>query len=274
MKKVIIIFIIIVLFVGGYYLVREYQNLKASYHCDPRLFNASLNFKIDYWKQTVLLKRQVPASPLSDCFDNSKEVTLQQVNNLSYVFYIGQVDYPNAPAVSDDIKNQITKIAYNAKFPKTLLKTIPIVIVNSLAVKSGQYLIDPTTHRMVDVAIFGPDFLNIAGKYATYDNGLSVIYINKIVLDRGILTENLTHELGHAIGDTLTDQDWEKYYQLRNIPKNTPEIGKVQNSSPVEDFAEVYRSVFTASKVGTIYGAVNSQTKNFIIGIVNKLNQK
>jgi hypothetical protein len=64
----------------------------------------------------------------------------------------------------------------------------------------------------------------------------------------------LTHELGHAIGATLTDQDWTKFYQLRHIPSATPRQGTNWNLSPAEDFAEVYKNIFTGNAVQTYYG--------------------
>lgn len=272
MKKIILALVVICLLFGGYHLVKEYKRLESLY-CGPSTLMTTINQThnplVTFWSLLVLKHY-----PENMCFiGDSKGIALQQVNNLGYTFYVGQIDYQNVPAISDDIKNQITKIIVNTKFPKNILKTIPIVFVNSLAIKPGQYIADPNNvKRLVDTNVFGPDFLNEGGKYATYDNGMSVIYLNKIILDKGLLVENLTHELGHAIGSRLSEQDLKKYYQLRNIPKNTPEFGTSWNTSPAEDFAEVYRSIFTGSSVRTIYGNVNSQTKDFVINIPTKLN--
>lgn len=273
MKRKITVLLVVILLVGGGYLTWKYQNLKATYICRPEYFNANINVRIDNWFKGLILRKNIPLSPIYDCFsDKSKKIELQQVNNLGYTFYIGQIDYPNTPIISDDIKNQITKMLDKTKFPKSLLKKNPIVIVNSLAIESGQYIKDPSSNLLADASIFGPDFLSEGGKYAIYDNGMTVIYINKIVITKGLLTENLVHEFGHAIATTLTDEEWATYYQLRGIPAKTEQYGKVWNESPQEDFAEVYRSIFTGSSVGTIYGPVGPQTKEFLNKMVDYLN--
>ena len=64
----------------------------------------------------------------------------------------------------------------------------------------------------------------------------------------------LAHELGHAIGSTLSDSQWKTFYQLRNIPSGAPRAGMNWNLSPEEDFAEVYKNVFTGGDVSTFYG--------------------
>ena len=64
----------------------------------------------------------------------------------------------------------------------------------------------------------------------------------------------LAHELGHAIGSKLTDSQWKTFYQLRNIPAGAPRAGTNWNLSPEEDFAEVYKNVFTGTDVQTFYG--------------------
>lgn len=56
----------------------------------------------------------------------------------------------------------------------------------------------------------------------------------------------LTHELGHAIGENLTAEDWQKLKTLRGnpvpVPAGTP--NKDWKDSQFEDFAEVYKVIF------------------------------
>lgn len=184
--------------------------------------------------------------------DKTKEINLQQVNNLGYTFYIGQIDSPDAVFIDDTLKEEMTRIAYNARFPKNILEETPIVFVNSLALKSGQYIATPWGN--MNVMDFGAGFLYEGGVYATYESGRAIIYLNKEILAKGSLKNVLTHELGHAIGNTLTDADWIKYYQLRGIASGTQRYGSNWNLSPAEDFAEVYKNITTGLDVTTYLG--------------------
>ena len=180
------------------------------------------------------------------------EVALQEVNNLGYKFYVGEIESAGATNITDDLKNQITKIAYTAQFPTSLLKNVPIIILNNLALTGDQYISVPAGN--LKVPDLKPDFLSEGGIYVTFNSGAAVIFINKPIVAQGQLTEVLTHELGHAVGSKLTDQDWAKFYQLRGIPTGTVRHGTNWNLSPEEDFAEVYKNVFTGIPVRTYYG--------------------
>lgn len=214
----------------------------------------------DYVLSPIFKKQNPTTKPITK-IDKSKEVPLKVVNNLGYTFYLGEIDNNNS-VINDSFKTEITKIVYDAKFPKKLLENLPIVVVNSLALKSGQYI--STRNDTYEVFNFGPEFLYEGGFYADYDNKKGIIYINKEALGKMSLADILTHELGHAIGYTLTDADWKTYYELRSIP--TKNIGsQLWNLSPKEDFAEVYKNVFTGLPIRTSYDkTVSLKTKEFI----------
>ena len=98
-------------------------------------------------------------------------------------------------------------------FPKSILEKVPIIFVNNLVLKPGQYV--AFAGQRFNVMDFGAGFLYECGIYATYESGKAIIYLNKEGLIKTPLNDILTHELGHAIGDTLTDGDWVKYYGTR-----------------------------------------------------------
>ncbi len=209
---------------------------------------------------------------------SSNQIPLEQVNNLGYTFYLGQIDYPNTNDLTDDLKNQITQIVYNAKFPESMLKNIPIIIVNSLAYSDNQYIIEPSNGLSAKLPPLNTMWLSEGASYSRYRSGQSLIYINKIVLNNNFAGD-LTHELGHAVAGTLTAQEWKEYYALRGIPANMPLEDDDGNdptesyaSSPSEDFADVYENVITRTPINTDYGAVDSQTRDFLNQIVNRLN--
>jgi RNA polymerase subunit RPABC4/transcription elongation factor Spt4 len=183
---------------------------------------------------------------------NGTQVPLQEVKNLGYDFYVGEIESSGTTNITDDLKNQITKIAYTAQFPISLLKSVPIIILNNLALTGNQYVSVPIGN--LKIPDLKPDFLSEGGIYGTFTGGGAIIFINKPIIAQGQLTEVLTHELGHAVGSKLTDQDWTKFYQLRGIPAGTARHGTNWNLSPEEDFAEVYKNVFTGIAVRTYYG--------------------
>jgi hypothetical protein len=184
--------------------------------------------------------------------DTGTEVHLQEVKNLGYTFYLAEIDSVGATSITDDLKNQITSIIYTAKFPANLLKETPIIILNSLALTGDQYI--SVSNGNLNIPDLKPDFLSEGGLYLSYPNGSSVIVINKSALLKGDFKEVLTHELGHAVGSKLTDQDWAQFYKLRNIPTNQTRRGTTWKTSPTEDFAEVYKNIFTSYDIKTFYG--------------------
>lgn len=191
--------------------------------------------------------------------NKTQKVSLRKIDNVGYSFYIGQIDYPDTPPINDDLKNSITQVIYKAKFPKSLLINMGIVIINTLAVSSVQYINTP--YGEIDLPEFNPDFMTGGGIYSQNFNQMSLIFINKAKLDS--LSNILTHELGHHIGSQVTADEWKKYYQLRKIAADTPLNNQIWNLSPKEDFAEVYKYIFTNQPIQTYYGLL-SPKNNFI----------
>lgn len=180
------------------------------------------------------------------------EIPLQEVKNLGYTFLIGQIDSAGTNNLTDDFKNQVTKIIHTAHFPQSILNNLPIIVLNNLALTGDQYV--KTSAGILKIPELKADWLSEGGMYATFTNGSPVIFLNKPIIAQGQLVEVLTHELGHAIGNKLTDQDWQDYYSLRGITEGTPRRGTNWNLSPVEDFAEVYKNTFTGIEIRTFHG--------------------
>jgi hypothetical protein len=243
-----------ILFFGFYYLTRANSSYSGtgtfigtlSQDLNRGDFKAFFSDIFSNQKHSAILSS--PNRPTN----SGTQIALQEVKNLGYDFYVGEIESPGTTNITDDLKNQITKIAYTAQFPTSLLKTVPIIILNNLALTGDQYISVPAGN--LKVPDLKPDFLSEGGIYVTFNGGASVIFINKPIIAQGQLTEVLTHELGHAVGSKLTDQDWVKFYQLRSIPAGTDRHGTNWNLSPEEDFAEVYKNVFTSIAVRTYYG--------------------
>ncbi len=210
------------------------------------------------------ISKNPQTAPASVKTNSGIQVALQEVKNLGYDFYIGEIETSGTTNINDDLKNQITKIAYTAQFPTSPLKTVPIIILNNLALTGDQYISVPSGN--LKVPDLKPDFLSEGGIYVTFNGGASVIFINKPIIAQGQLNEVLTHELGHAVGSKLTDQDWVKFYQLRDIPSGTVRHGTNWNLSPEEDFAEVYKNVFTGIAVRTFYGQLTPSIGDIDMG--------
>lgn len=202
-------------------------------------------------------------------------IELQQVDNVGYNFYIGQIDYAKSPPLGDEVKNAITQVIYKSQFPKRLLKDVAIIVVNSLAITPDKKIKTPS--GLISIPTFPAVFLSGGGLYSQNYGSMSIIYINSKMICSEIdkafvqalggktdkdtcyvstefLSKTLTHELAHHIGSKLTNKEWNKFYQLRNIPANTPKRGQKWETSPTEDFAEVYTNTFTGNEVRTYYG--------------------
>ncbi len=201
--------------------------------------------------------------------DDPNEVKLQQVKNLGYTFLLGEIESQSVTNINDDLKNQITKIAYNAHFPASRLQNIPIIILNNLALTGSQYIVVNGVN--LKVPTLTPEFLSIGGMYTTFSTGQAIIFINKPIIAQGLLTRVLTHEFGHAVGSTLSDQEWATFYKLRKIPANTPLRATNWDMPPQEDFAEVYKNTFTNLAVRTSFGIFVTQNGSLDLGPCSRI---
>jgi hypothetical protein len=215
-----------------------------------------------------------PSAIGSGTTNNGTAIPLEQVHNVGYTFYLGQIDRPGTPPLSDDTKNTITKVLAQIGFPKSLLSSVGIVVANSLAVTPDMYVSAPVTGLHLKVSDPAPEFLFGGGEYdsyadpATNQRTFSVVMLDKTLFEPSTLhklQETLTHELGHDIGSMLSDADWTTYYSLQGIPPGTPRGiplgaprigGEAWVKSPEEDFAEVYKNVVSGLDIRTIYGTV------------------
>lgn len=207
--------------------------------------------------------------------DDVQKVPIEKITNVGYTFYLGKIDHPGNTQISDEVKTQVTKIITNAYFPQYLLNNLSIIFVNTLAANPTMYV--ETPKGWIKLEGFNKEFLNEGGNFTSYyNNEAQIIFINQSNV--GIadsLEEILTHELGHDIGSQLTDDQWRQYYQLRDIPKDTPRIGNNWYTSVSEDFAEVYKYLFTGKNVRTAYGFLKATNYNFeLAGTCGKIHDQ
>jgi hypothetical protein len=107
----------------------------------------------------------VPATQLQA--NPGTEVPLQEVRNLGYDFYLGQIEEPGVNDVNDDVKNQITQVVYETHFPESLLKNTPIIILNNLALTGDQYIL--VGRARLQAPELKADFLSEGGVRALRD---------------------------------------------------------------------------------------------------------
>ena len=213
---------------------------------------------------------------------------VEEVNLYGYTFYTGKVDDTGSVAVGSQKKIIAADLLRFLGYPKSLTKYLAIVDGNVLTMWDQnayihlpwlrvQSISSPRAEgeKILGVYLFGggfPDDEYIKGFPDSKNNGGVIILKNAF----GDLP-NLTHELGHQIGQHMTDQEWAKYYKLRGIPSDTKRDLSDWNLSPTEDFAEVYKSTNaqgTSSDwlVRTRGGKqADSVTKQFVRDVVLRL---
>lgn len=210
-----------------------------------------------YESQKVMYPGDKPITKVTKTLpDSAVLIPAEKINNVGYTFYLGAIDYTSSSPINDDLKTQVTNIINTARFPQSLLNNLSIILVNSLAASPLMYV--ETPNGWIKVNNFSPDFLSEGGFYAQYYSDAAIIFLNKQnVNDPTNLKRVLTHELGHGIELQMNDDAWSEYYKLRGIPTKTPRNGSSWTSSPMEDFAEVYKNIFTGLPIATSYGLLS-----------------
>lgn len=261
MKKYVLIIFIIIIWVGIYKIYVNEKNYQGS-----GTFVGNLNQTLNNGEY----KKAIKEIFVPDKTNWRNYVKLHEVKSLGYNFFIGEIESPGVTNINDDLKNEIIKIAHNSDFPASLLRNTPVVILNNLALIDNQYVgIDGVNLKVPELTA---EFLSEGAIYVKFTDKYSVIFINKTSLSKGDLRGVLTHEFGHVIGSKLSVHDWVDFYKFRNIPSLTATHTPQWESSSDEDFAEVYKNIFTGVSIQTKFGRVKNSTeiKAFLIVILNK----
>jgi len=231
----------------------------------------NINFKSNYLTIDDTSKKdktifQINQPPLS------KAIKLEEVNNFGYRFYLGEIDRKESTMINDGLKNDITKIIHESKFPKSLLEKTAIYFINSLYIKEDTYLSLPyPKNSIIKMPNLNPEFLYTLGSVSSVYSGGYLILINKDYLKKNdptnkllneIISESvknnfkntLIHEFGHIIGFNINLGDWEEYYKLRNIPKETPRRKSVWQLSPEEDLPKFIKIFLLVQRLELIMG--------------------
>jgi hypothetical protein len=177
--------------------------------------------------------------------DGSKIYPVQYNNLWGHEFYTSKIDQSGSIDIGSEPKQSIAKLLNSLGFPPTLTKNLIFVHIDPTITK--------TTDRLKIPWAGGNVYISLQPQGGTYQNvyGGSVIALNNLA---GYNPAVLVHELGHLIGSQLTDDEWKQYYKLRGIPSDTPRNSSNWNSSPSEDFAEVYKNTYGYGNVQTQYG--------------------
>lgn len=174
--------------------------------------------------------------------DGSKTYPVQYNNLFNYEFYTGKIDQSGNVDIGSEPKQTIAKLLGSLAYPRKLTKSLAIINVDPTLLGRKDKIQVPWTETKSIIITLQPE----GGNYMAIDGG-AIIFLNNLM---GYDKDVLTHELGHHIGQQLTSQEWDQFYELRGIPAKTPIHTSNWNLSPDEDFAEVYKVAY----------------KNFIVG--------
>lgn len=192
---------------------------------------------IERTSNIITQKIKQPTDPLAVQVgsDGSKLYPVQQIDLWGYKFYTSKIDGSGNVDIGSQSKQTIAKLLGAISFPPQLTTKLIIVNVDPTLINSGDQLQIPW--------VSGDASIDLQPKVGTYQDvyGGTVIALNNL---SGYKPVTIVHELGHVIGNQLTNSEWNKYYELRGIPKNTPRRLDNWSLSPFEDFTEVYKFTF------------------------------
>jgi hypothetical protein len=132
------------------------------------------------------------------------------------------------------IGQYLTKLHY----PKQAVNNLAFVIVNIKPDNLDKYKIQLPDNSFYRVE----PFFTMGGSHTLINSKFGIIVLNQELSFN--FDSTLVHELGHHLSYFLTQEEKEQYYALRGIPKETAWITNKWHFSPMEDFAEVYKSTF------------------------------
>lgn len=207
-----------------------------------------------------------------------KTYPVQESNFWGYDLYTSKVDSTGNIDIGSEQKQNIVKLLNALGYPKKLTTKLIIASLDPTIVKENDTLQIPWTGYPVKFS--SATRMENSGLFTQIDGKEgAIIFINNTA---NFNTETLTHELGHYIGTQMTEDEWRKFYKLRHIASGTPRLGSSWESSPTEDFAEVYKATYNQSPlevsrvthrqsgsnewdIKTIYGILVPSQTNLII---------
>ncbi len=170
----------------------------------------------------------------------------------AYKFYLGKIDLLGGTQVPEKALNGVIDVLNSINFPKSIMENTLIIFADPLI--SSEKLFFKLQKSILTVSISKDELLARNGLYVKASESYSVIFLKNNISSE-LLTDTLIHELGHRVGDELTDEDWKDFYKLRMIPKDENRYSENWALSPNEDFAEAYRYVMQKSPpIKTQYG--------------------
>jgi len=162
------------------------------------------------------------------------KITINSQPVILDVFYKGKT-------ATSQYRKQVLNYLDYLKFPQSLRRGLIIVIASPDFTNQVFYF------EKMELPFRSPDNSNPASiKQICYGQNCLNLIAMKSDLFPSNFYASLTHELGHAIGEALTAEDWQKWKNLRGNPLASPidTPGRDWKLSQFEDFAETYKVIF------------------------------